>query len=246
MPEFDRLTTLLHRFQLTVTSVVDGRIALALVANAEGTPARILFSPTGLITQGEEQIVFAAALEWDKGGNPLFQALPDMVECDIISDPDAQALITLICHEADARRCGSVSVLNRLCEVLVVRILRQLMQQGEAETGLLAGLSDPRLSRAIVSMHDRPEKLWTVEDLAQVAGLSLSRFSELFVEVVGESPMAYLRRWRLILARQDLVGGDRVAAVARRYGYGSAEGFSRAFRRHYGETPIQMRKENAT
>lgn len=124
---------------------------------------------------------------------------------------------------------------------MVVRILRHLMQQGHAESGILAGLSDPRLSRAIVSMHDQPDQLWTVEDLSYVAGLSLSRFSELFVEVVGETPMAYLRRWRLILAWQDIVSGDRVSAVAHRYGYGSTEGFSRAFRRHYGKTPIQVR-----
>ncbi|SLN61579.1 transcriptional activator FtrA [Roseovarius albus] len=245
MPEYDRLTTLLQRFKLNVTPVQAGHAGLVIALDGEGAPKSLLFSPIGGIATNDKRIAFAAILDWDKGGNPLFQSLPDLVDCTIAQEPNAQALARLICHEAAADRCGSASVLNRLCEVLVVRILRHLMLQGHAETGLLAGLSDPRLSRAIVSMHDLPDRLWTADDLAYVAGLSLSRFSELFVEVVGETPMAYLRRWRLILARQDLISGDRVSAVAHRYGYGSTEGFSRAFRRHYGKTPIQMRREVA-
>jgi AraC-like DNA-binding protein len=63
----------------------------------------------------------------------------------------------------------------------------------------------------------------------------------MFLDVVGESPAAYLRRWRLILAHQDVVRGDRIEAVARRYGYSSPEGFTRAFKRYYGKTPIALR-----
>lgn len=53
--------------------------------------------------------------------------------------------------------------------------------------------------------------------------------------------MGYLRRWRLILAHQDLVRGDRVEAVARRYAYASPEGFTRAFRKAYGVAPVSLR-----
>jgi AraC-like DNA-binding protein len=57
--------------------------------------------------------------------------------------------------------------------------------------------------------------------------------------------MAYLRHWRLTVAHQDLVRGDRVEQVARRYGYGSGEGFSRAFRARFGVNPVAMRQPRA-
>ena len=119
--------------------------------------------------------------------------------------------------------------------------LRYDLSAGSTEPGLLSGLSDARLSRAIVAIHGNPGRNWRNDDLAEVAGLSLSRFAETFASVVGETPAAYLRRWRLLVARQDLQNGDRVDAVARRYGYQSAEGFARAFRQHYGQNPLAMR-----
>ncbi len=94
-------------------------------------------------------------------------------------------------------------------------------------------------------MHDNPGRDWHNEDLAQIAGLSLSRFAGMFLEMVGETPAAYLRRWRLTLARQDVLRGDRVDSIARRYGYHSPEGFARAFKKHYGETPVSVRPRPA-
>jgi AraC-like DNA-binding protein len=120
-------------------------------------------------------------------------------------------------------------------------LLRDQISQGTTEVGLLAGLADPRLSRTIVAMHDFPGRVWSNADLAQEAGLSLSRFSELFAQIVGETPMGYLRRWRLILAHQDITRGDRVDAVARRYAYTSPESFTRAFRKAHGVAPTALR-----
>ena len=97
-------------------------------------------------------------------------------------------------------------------------MMRAQIEAGSTQPGLLAGLSNPRLSRAIVVMHDRPGQAWRNEDLAHIAGMSLSRFAETFLAEVGEPPAAYLRRWRLTLARQDIAKGQRVDVVARRYG----------------------------
>ena len=74
-----------------------------------------------------------------------------------------------------------------------------------------------------------------------IAGLSLSRFAEVFLAMVGETPAAYLRKWRLTLARQDVAKGDRINAIARRYGYRSPEGFARAFKNQFGENPMMRR-----
>ena len=242
MPRHDRLSTLIARFTLSVRPTSLGNATLAVVADDDGAPSRALFRPRGTgFDLAADRILVAAAVDWGGIANPLVSALPDMVEVDLSLDAETMALAQLIQAEMTAKRCGAASVVNRLGEVLVVRILRGQIEAGSTRPGILAGLSDPRLSRAIVAIHDRPGHDWRNEDLAEVAGLSRSRFAEMFLSAVGEPPFAYLRKWRLTLARQDMEKGHRVEAVARRYGYGSPEGFTRAFRKQFGTRPIALR-----
>ena len=129
-----------------------------------------------------------------------------------------------------------------LCVLLFIRLLRAEMQRGVIGTGLLAGLADARLARALVAMHAAPGRDWTNAALAAEAGLSVSRFLELFRTRMGDTPQAYLRQWRLSLARRDIERGDRIDAIARRYGYGSAEALNHAFRRATGQPPTALRR----
>lgn len=238
----DRLTTLMDRFQLAVQAARPEQANLIALAGRAGEPVRILYCTTGALpAQQGLAVLWAARVEWSGHSNPFLAALPQMVEYDVTGNAEAQGLVRLMRDEAEGQHCGAQSVINRLGEVLMVRLLRSQIQKGAAEPGLLAGLADPRLSRAIVAMHDHPGRQWTNTGLAQEAGLSLSRFAELFAAEVGETPIGYLRRWRLILAHQDLKRGDRVEAVARRYAYGSPEGFTRAFRKAYGVAPVSLR-----
>lgn len=238
----DRLTTLMDRFQLAVRAANMAEANLIALATADGTPQRILYGTRDVMPDVMGQIVmWAARVEWSGQSNPFLAALPEVVEYDIATNREAHGLVQLMKDEAEGQHCGAQSVINRLGEVLMVQLLRNQIRRGATEPGLLAGLADPRLSRAVVAMHDHPGRLWSNADLAEVAGLSLSRFSELFAAAVGETPMGYLRRWRLILAHQDLSRGDRVEAVARRYAYASPEGFTRAFRKAYGVAPLSLR-----
>ncbi|MEQ9695474.1 AraC family transcriptional regulator [Shimia sp. SDUM112013] len=238
----DRLTTLVERFHLSVRPAPLGRANLIACAKDGATPERVVFFARATEPRScAEAVLFAASVDWAGASNPLLASLPDKVELDLRPHPETAALVGLMHHEAVANRCGAQSVINRLGEALMVRLLRDQIERGSTEAGLLAGMADPRLSRAIVSMHDHPGRLWTNADLAQIAGLSLSRFCELFAGVVGETPMGYLRRWRLILARQDVMNGDRIERVAHRYAYASPESFTRAFRKAYGTAPSRLR-----
>ena len=242
MDRFDRLTTLSDRFRLSVQPSSVPEATLIVMAGADGSPERVCFRSGDVGLQvPADQVLFAARVEWSGLSNPLLAALPAVIAIDLSRDPDNRDLVMLMCREVLGQRCGAESVLGRLGEVLIVRMLRAQIEAGSTTPGLLAGLSDPRISRAIVAIHDRPGQDWRNEELAQVAGLSLSRFAEMFLGLVGETPAAYLRRWRLTLARQDVSKGDRIDAVARRYGYTSPEGFTRAFKRHFGEKPIALR-----
>lgn len=242
MSRIDRLTSLMERFEMNITPAPPEAASLLVLADESNTPCLVLYrSQKG--GRCRENIVFSADVQWGGATNPLLAALPGQVELPLADQPELVGLITLLQSEFDAPRCGGPTVLRRLAEVLMVRLLRHQIQHGDTQVGLVAGLSDPRLSRAIVAIHDRPGHGWNNADLAQVAGLSLSRFAEIFAEKVGMTPMAYLRHWRLTVAYQDLQRGDRVDQVARRVGYAAPEAFSRAFRKHYGQAPVSLRGE---
>lgn len=242
MIRYDRLSALIARFEMRVADASAGTGNLRILGDAgTGEPRRMtlwLRGPAPADPPGEEPLIEMQA-GWGGASNPLLAALPDCVATAV--DAETAPLVHCLLAEARAARCGSAAVLGRLAEVLVVLLLRAEIARGATAPGLVAGLSDPRLSRAIVVMHEAPGRSWSNIELAAVAGMSLSRFADAFRTRVGESPQHYLRRWRMTLARQDLDHGDRVQAVARRYGYASSEALARAFQRQHGVNPLAVR-----
>ncbi|MEM7361354.1 MAG: AraC family transcriptional regulator [Pseudomonadota bacterium] len=107
---------------------------------------------------------------------------------------------------------------------------------------LLLSTMGQQWSRAIIALHEHPDHHWNNNELAEVAGLSVSRFVELFGQTVGQTPMSYVRHWRMILARQDVERGERVQVVADRYGYTSSEALGRAFKKEHGVSPRQLKQ----
>ena len=102
----------------------------------------------------------------------------------------------------------------------------------------MGALRDPSIGAALGLIHQAPEKPWTVRVLSAAVGLSRSPFATKFTALVGQSPMAYLKRWRLQLGA-SLLGNQTLAlsSVAERVGYESTAAFSRAFTREFGTSP---------
>ena len=243
--QYDRLSALIQRFTLRVQLCEPGKGNMRVLGDdIDGTPTRVVFSPTGraVIQPVGETVLIEAIVDWGGTANPLLAALPSTLALPVEQDETAQ-LLQVFLAEASAARCGCASAMSRLAEVLVIRVLRAQMARGTTEPGLIAGLANPKISRAIVAMHDDPGRAWRNEDLAGIAGMSLSRFCDVFRELVDRTPQSYLRHWRMTLARQDLDRGGRGQAVARRYGYTSPEALTRAFQRQYGINPSDVKRE---
>ncbi|MGE0482648.1 MAG: AraC family transcriptional regulator [Gammaproteobacteria bacterium] len=177
-------------------------------------------------------VEFGAAL-----ANPLTRAVPPVVMVSLPGDDTLAAAVALLFREAGEAHCGRQAVIDRLAEVVVILLLRHLMDAGLVASGVLAGLAEPRLARAINAMHDEPARVWTLAALAEVAGLSRARFAARFATVVGQTPAAYLAAWRIALAQAELLRGRPVAVVASAVGYDSASALARAFGRLVGESP---------
>ena len=142
---------------------------------------------------------------------------------------------------------GSLLVSEHLAETMLIEILRLHITADTANgVGWLFALSDPRLNRAITAMHEQPWHRWTVQQLAERAGMSRSSFALRFKEKVGASVIEYLTRWRMLLAADRLVASsDPIGAMADRIGYESESAFVFAFRREMGCTPRQYRRRSA-
>jgi len=103
--------------------------------------------------------------------------------------------------------------------------------------GLISGLADPALARALTALHERPGEAWSLEAMAQEAGMSRSAFAARFKSTVGQTPADYLLDWRVGIAQSRLLQGDSVKFLADMLGYANASALSRAFSQKLGLSP---------
>lgn len=177
------------------------------------------------------------------GRNLVTDSLPSVVLVALTALPGVEALLGLMFVEAFSEQCGSQAALDRLCEVLMIRLLRYCIDQGLTQGGALAGLSDSRLAKALIEIHADPARAWQLSDMAAAAGMSRARFAVRFREVTGETPADYLATWRVMSAQRLLKQGRHLKHVACEVGYGSASALTRVFVRKLGYSPTEWLNE---
>lgn len=182
-----------------------------------------------------------ARLIFDGGSeNPLARALPPLIALPLARVPGLNSALELLFSETDRVRCGQRLLANRLFEVVVLQLLRWLLdhpQEAGVRPGLITGLSEPRLARALVAMHDSPGEPWTLERMAERAGMSRTAFANTFREVVGQTPADYLSNWRIALAQSRFRDGRPIKILAEELGYANPSALSRAFTAKVGMSP---------
>jgi len=136
---------------------------------------------------------------------------------------------------------GGSLVTQQLAYMMVVQALRLYLTDGAlGAVGWLFALADKQMSAAIGAMHGEPARRWTLQTLAEHAGMSRSTFALKFKTMVGTAPMDYLARWRMLLAGDRLThSNEPVSAIALSLGYESESAFSTAFKRLMGCSPRQ-------
>jgi AraC-like DNA-binding protein len=181
-------------------------------------------------------------------GNPasiLLGMLPPIVH--IREESDKAALrwsLERIMQELREPQPGGFLVAQNLAFMMLVQALRLHLAEGSrGGVGWLFALADKQMSAAINSMHGEPAHGWTIQKLAERAGMSRSSFALKFKQTVGASPMEYLTRWRMLLAGDKLASSsDPVSVIALSLGYESESAFSTAFRKVMGCSPRQYRR----
>ena len=196
--------------------------------------------------QREGADVVCASIDFGAGDeNPLLRGLPALLSVPLAQLPGLDLAQQLLFSEAQAHRCGHGAVVDRLTEVLVIQLLRHAMAHQLVDGGVMAGLADTRLAKAISALHAEPARAWNLDALAGLAGMSRARFAAHFTRTVGVPPGDYLTGWSLGLARSLLRKGLPVKQVAAEVGYASPGAFGRVFLQRIGATPTQWQQSDA-
>ena len=178
----------------------------------------------------------------------LLRTLPPIIHLEASNDQAAlRWAIERMMEELQQNRPGAELVAQHLAHMMLVQALRlHLSRQADARVGWFFALSDPPISAAMGAMHADPAHRWTLAELASLAGLSRSVFAERFRVKVGETPIEYLTRWRMMLAGDRLTHtGDHLAKTALSLGYESESAFSTAFKRVMGCSPRRYARGDA-
>jgi len=211
----------------------------------------LVFFPRGMAHRvevpyaGATRMACAAIVFDDGGANPLTWALPDRMHIPLQDLSSLHQTLDIVFAEAAAPSQGRDVLLQRLCEVLMIQIVRHEFDRGNLDAGVLAGLTDRQLAPVLNAMHAQPDAPWQLHTLATIACMSRAGFTEHFRNIIGIPPMEYLTRWRMGLACRLLRKGLPVKVVSGRAGYTSPPAFTRAFTDHVGASPRQWLREFA-
>ncbi len=175
----------------------------------------------------------------------ILKSLPPVIVLDGLKDNPIEwvdVVCDLVLRELGATRPGAGLMVSRLLDLLLVIILRRWAQSAESLPGWLAAAKDERIARAVSAIHADPARDLTNQDLASLAGMSVSRFADRFFQVMGQKPGAYVRAWRLDQGAEALLHSSLpIEAIAARVGYQSKEAFSRAFQARFDQSPSAWR-----
>lgn len=193
-------------------------------------------------------IVLCGSFEMDRYMlTPAIRSLPSSLhlqaDAGSATTPVAEVLKALR-SEVEQAKLGSKTVVRNLLSNLFIYILRQWSESEKAEVGSwFFAMQNRQIAKALASIHQSPDNDWTLDALAREAGLSRSVFAQQFREHVGETPYAYLTRWRLGIAAR-LLGQTSltIREIADKVGYSSEYSFNRAFKQARGRTPTKERE----
>jgi AraC-like DNA-binding protein len=120
------------------------------------------------------------------------------------------------------RAPGGYAIASAMVRVLHLITMREALQRVlGADPSNLRKLGISQIGAARRLIHADPGRAWTLDDLAQSAGMSRSVFARKFHAVIGETPHRYLSAIRLEEARRLIGAGASVAEASHQVGYAS-------------------------
>lgn len=104
---------------------------------------------------------------------------------------------------------------------------------------------DACIKRSVEYIENNLKNKIELEELSQRVFLSKYHFHRKFHHIVGEPVAEYIRKKRLMKAAEELINThEKIVDIALRYQFSSSETFTKAFKKFYGLSPREFRKQS--
>lgn len=212
------------------------------------------FTGSGTLVYGEsgtnqETQLVCGHFAFDQNANhPLIDALPPYIHIQNYGESTGSWMentLKIIGIEAGTEEQGSGLIALKMSEIIFTQALRTYLSTEGVKQPVLAGFTEPRISRALQAFHQNPGYSWTLEALASKAGLSRTAFVTIFNKCMSMPPMTYITQWRMQIARQMLLETTApIIDIAENAGYQSEAALTRVFKRYFDLPPATYRREH--
>lgn len=215
-----------------------------------GRPHRWRSGPPKDATSDEAVELFISSIPRRMG---VLQRLEDGL---IIVPPHAQPFADIIRHSVNLHIADFLNsaaddddaIRRRCAEIVLIEFVRYTRSRIVDQPNVPAGLAhDEYLLRAWSAYFGDPKRRWTVQALADAAGLGRTTFAERFLRVFGAPPLQTLTAMRLEQAEAMLRHSQApLIEIAFTVGYNSEAAFVRAFHRAYSVPPGRFRQQRGS
>jgi AraC-like DNA-binding protein len=179
-------------------------------------------------------------------GRPLFERLralnPDkeLIEYDA-NKPIYKQVLDRAVHLDQDKSPGSIFETNAIIRLLLAVFFRDHDQPQLSNT--LHGLK--RFDGVLDYIHENLDAPLTIRQLAEIADLNPTYFSNLFSRLIGLSPIQYINKRRVEEAQKLLLSTDETLyQIGQQVGFADEYYFSRLFKKTVGISPDHYRKQN--
>lgn len=181
-------------------------------------------------------------------GEMLLNEMPDLIhikqEQHMFGNMMGE-IVRLVLREASGDFIGGETVITRLADVLLIQAIRSWVENAdEFQCKWIAALKDEKIGKAMLCIHSKPNISWTIDSLGREVGMSRTAFSNRFNELVGDTVMNYLTKWRMNMATMRIQNGEVVNLdFIESLGYKSESAFRRAFKKVLGVNVSDLKRE---
>ena len=126
-----------------------------------------------------------------------------------------------------------------IIDEIIIRLLKSENGPAIAQIGIVDSNAH-KVSKAITWMKENYKKSIKSEDLAKIAGMSLSSFHAHFKSITSMSPLQFQKTLRLYEAKNLIMSRTMdISNAAYEVGYASTSQFSREYSRCFGASPTK-------
>lgn len=172
--------------------------------------------------------------------NNIMQIM-DIMQNPIFQFSSPESIIEIYNHILSLMNTPTL-ITDAHCDALCAQLIFNLLENRSQAVNNSQVIAHRGLGKLIYQIHSHYHDDWDIEKFMHYCQVSRSQLFRLFHATFNQSPLQWLKHYRLSQARRLLVETEeRVSRIALQVGYNDPLHFSRDFHRVVGVSPSQFR-----